>query len=71
MSDQGTWVNWEGKEVPCHQINWREEIFKAQADEGRLLDDTEVINGRFGGNLAPCKAGGGVRLRAEDPVPIA
>ena len=30
-----------------------------------------ICKGRWGGNLAPCEARGGVRLRAVDPVLIA
>ena len=37
-SDHSTCVNWEGKRVPGHQINRKDAISKAQADEGDLID---------------------------------
>ena len=70
--DHIVFVNWEGKEAPCHQINWMDDILNAQAEEGALFYmEEKVTNGRFRGKLAPCEAGGSVRLRADKPVLIA
>ena len=57
-------------DVGCENIQV-EDIVECGDEDADVVVDEKLQAGRFGGFLAPCEAGRGVRLRAEDPVPIA